>query len=86
MKHKVIKRGYVTYYISDTSVVVYVGGSQYISYNIYSSPSRSNVVGFRDKIINSKEDEYGSVVNMMDLAQKCKVIGSSTRKPSWIDG
>jgi len=84
MEHKVVKRGRITYYLSDTSVVVNVGGSQYISYNIYNSPSRSSLAEFKKRILASKENQYDNVVDQMDLAQKCKLIGTGTRKPDWI--
>lgn len=83
MSHQIIKRGRLTYYISDTAVVVGVGGSQYISYNVYNSPSRSSLVEFRKRILASKENQYNNVVDQMDLAQKCKLIGTGTTKPEW---
>lgn len=83
MDHKVVKRGNIIYYIADTSVVVKVG-AQYISYNIYNTPSRSSLGDFKKKILASKPTQYASVIDMMDLAQKCKLVGSGARKPSWI--
>lgn len=82
-KRKIIKRGKITYYISDSSVVVDVGGNQWISYNIYNSPSRSNLAEFKKIIINSKEHEYNNVIDQVDLARKCNLIGSGTSKPKW---
>lgn len=84
MEHQLVKRGKITYYISETSVIVNVGGSQYISYNIYNSPSRSSLAEFKNRILASREDQYDNAVDQMDLAQKCKLIGTGTRKPDWI--
>jgi hypothetical protein len=83
MSHRIVKRGNITYYLSDTAVIVGVGGYQYISYNIYNSPSRSSLLDFKKRIIASKENQYNNVVEQMDLAQKCKLIGTSTTKPDW---
>jgi len=83
MNRQIVKRGKITYYLSDTAVVVGVGGSQYISYNIYNSPSRSSLGEFKKKILASKPTQYDNVVDQMDLAQKCKLIGTGTTKPDW---
>lgn len=85
MEHKVVVRGKVTYYITDTSVVVKVSSKQYISYNIYNSPSRQSLGDFKKRILASKPHQYNNVVDQMDLAQKCKLVGSGVTKPSWIE-
>lgn len=85
MKHEVISRGRITYYVGDTAVVVSVGGNQYISYNVYNSPSRSSLVEFKKKLKASKPNQYDNVVDQMDLAQKCKLVGTGITKPSWIE-
>lgn len=84
MKYEEIIRGKITYYLTDNSVVVSVGGNQYISYNVYNSPKRSSVADFKKKIRASKPDQYGTVTDQMDLARKCELVGSGTRKPDWI--
>ncbi len=85
MKYETIQRGRLTYYITDTAVVVSVGGQQYVSYNIYNSPSRSNLAEFKKKIKSSKEGQLATVIDQMDLASQCKVIGTGIAKPSWIE-
>jgi hypothetical protein len=82
---KIIKRGKMTYYLSENAVVVGISKYQFISYNIYNSPSRSNLVDFRKRIANSKEDQYNSVTEQINLAQKCNLIGTGTQKPKWIE-
>lgn len=83
MNRQIVKRGKLTYYLSDTSIVVDVGGYQFISYNIYNSPNRSGLSEFKRVLLASKDTEYGNVVDQMDLAQKCKLIGTGTTKPDW---
>lgn len=84
MKYEELKRGKLTYYITDSAVVVDVGGGQFISYNVYNTPKRSKFTDFKKRVKASKSDQYGNVVDQMDLAQKCQVIGSGIRKPEWI--
>lgn len=84
MKYQEIKRGKITYYITDNAVVVDVGAGQYISYNVYNTISRSSLGDFKKKLRASKPNQYCTVVDQMDLAQKCKLVGSGTRKPEWI--
>ena len=83
MKRKIIRRGKITYYISENSVVVGVGGNQWISYNIYNSPSRSNLAEFKKRLANSKENQYNNVIDQVDLARRCNLIGSGTSRPRW---
>lgn len=73
----------MTYYLSDNAVVVGVGSHQFVSYNIYNSPSRSNLAEFKKRLIASREDQYDNVVDQIDLARKCNLIGSGTQKPKW---
>lgn len=80
---QIIHRGKITYYLSDNAVVVGVGGHQFISYNIYNSPSRSNLAEYKKRLIASREDQYDNVVDQVDLARKCNLIGSGTTRPKW---
>lgn len=84
MKYETVVRGKMTYYITDTAVLVSVGGSQYISYNVYNTPSRSSLGEFKKKVLSSGANQYNNVVDQMDLAQKCKLVGTGTTKPGWI--
>lgn len=83
MERRIITRGKITYWIDENSVVVGVGGHQFISYNIYNSPSRSNLAEFKKRIANSKENQYNNVIDQIDLARKCNLIGTGTQKPKW---
>lgn len=84
MEYQTVKRGKITYYITETSVVVSVGASQYVSYNIYNNTNKAGLSEFKKLILASKEDEYGNVIDKIGLTQRCKIIGSGTSKPSWI--
>lgn len=84
-KIETIKRGRITYYITESAVIVNVGGSQYVSYNIYNSPSRSNLAEYKKKLRSSKENQYDNVVDQIDLARQCNLIGTGTSKPNWIE-
>lgn len=84
MKYEELKRGKLIYYITESAVVVYVGVGQYVSYNTYNTPSRSSLGEFKKKLRASKENEYGTAYEQMDLAHKCNLISSATRKPDWI--
>lgn len=83
MKYEEIKRGNIIYYITDNSVVVKVG-FQYISYNVYNTPKRSSLGEFKKKLRASKPNQYATVAEQMDLAQKCQLVGSGTTKPGWV--
>lgn len=82
-KYKVVKRGLVTYYLSENSILVSVG-NQVITYNVYNSPARAGLSEFRKKITSSKETQYNNALEQMDLARKCNLIGSSIRRPEWM--
>lgn len=82
-RRRILHRGKMTYYIAESSVVVGIGGHQFVSYNIYNSPSRSNLAEFKKRLLASKEDQYDNVVDQIDLARKCNLIGSGTVRPKW---
>lgn len=82
-KRQIIRRGKITYYLSDSSVIVGIGDHQFVSYNIYNSPSRSNLNEFKKRLVASKENQYNTVVDQIDLARKCNLIGSGTARPKW---
>lgn len=82
-EREIIRRGKITYYLSDSAVVVGIGDHQFVSYNIYNSPSRSSLGEFKKRIRASKPDQYDNVPDQIDLARKCNLIGSGTVKPKW---
>lgn len=82
---KVIQRGCITYLLYTEKVLVGVKGNQWVSYNPYDNWNRQGITQFKNTILKSKEDEYGSPSEQMSLAVQCKIIGTSTRKPKEIE-
>lgn len=80
-KPKVLKRGKLTYILHPDSVIVGVGGGQWISYNQYNNYNRQGITQFRNAVLKSKEDEYGNAVEQMSLAVRCGIKGSGTKVP-----
>jgi hypothetical protein len=82
-KPMIVERGKITYLLYNEKVIVGVGGSQWISYNQYDNWNRQGITLFKNKILKSKESEYGNVVDQMSLAVECGIRGTSTRKPEY---
>lgn len=82
---KIIKRGKVVYLIYAEKVVVGIGGTQWVSYNQYDNYNRQGITLFRNKILKSKEDEYGNAVEQMSLAVECGIRGTGTTKPTGVE-
>jgi hypothetical protein len=81
---KIIKRGKVTYLLFAEKVIVGVN-NQWISYNQYENWNRQGITLFKEKILKSKEDEYGDAIEQISLAVQCGIKGASTRKPEEIE-
>lgn len=77
----VIKRGDLTYYVKEESVIVGISDFQYIAYTVYSLQNRKPFYDFRATILNSKEHEYTTIVEEMKLGQKFGLKAVSSRKP-----
>lgn len=77
----IIKRGHVTYILYPDKIIVGIRDRQWISYNQYDNWNRQGITAFRNKILKSKPNEYGNVVEEMSLAVECGVRGTSTGKP-----
>lgn len=80
-KQKVIRRGKIIYIVNSDSIVVGVGGNQWISYNQYNNHNRQGITAFRAAILKSKEDEYANAVDQMSLAVQCGIKGTGTQVP-----
>ena len=78
----VIKRGRVTFFIKDDSVVVSNGDFQYSSYNTYMLANKGQFQKFKDTILNSQAPEFSSIVDVVELSSQFEVYGYSTSKPS----
>ena len=78
----IIKRGRVTFYICDDSVVISNGDFQHTSYNVYSTVNKSQFHKFRDEIQHSQPPRFTSIVDVVELSSQLEVYGYSTKKPS----
>lgn len=77
----IIKRGKLIYLLYNEKVIVGISSSQWVSYNQYDNWNRQGITLFKNALLKSKEDEYGSPVEQMSLAVQCGIKGTSTRKP-----
>lgn len=82
---KTIKRGRITYVLYADKVVVGLGMGQWVSYNQYDNWNRQGIGLFRDKILQSKEDEYATASDQITLAVECGITGTGTQKPKEIE-
>lgn len=82
---KVIKRGKVTYVLYADKVVVGLNMDQWVSYNPHANWNRQGITEFRDKILNSKEDEYTTAKDQITLAMQCEIIGVRGKKPEEVE-
>lgn len=81
----IIRKKKLIYILKSDSVTVYVGFNQWISYNYYNNWNRQGIAQFRQEIIKSKENEYDSAVDQMELAYICNIKGVGTIKPREIE-
>lgn len=78
---KILTRGKITYYIYNETIIVYVGGNQWIAYDQYNNWNRQGITKFANIILKSKDNEYANAVDQMSLAVQCGIKGVSARKP-----
>lgn len=81
----IIKRGTLTYVVYADKVVVGVTANQWVSYNQYDNWNRQGITLFKEKILKSKPDEYGSPSQQMSLAYECGIKGAGTQKPKEVE-
>ena len=77
----IIKRGRVTFYITDEAVIVSNGDFQHSSYNPFSTPVKSDFHKFRDRILESQAPEFSNIVDVVELSSQYQIYGYSTSKP-----
>lgn len=85
LPEQVVKRGNITYYYFKNSLLVDVNGWQYFSYNIYNNSNRASLKKFKKTIEESKENQYGSALELMELAIEHKLtsVGANKPKDEW---
>lgn len=78
----ILKRGKITYYVKDESVIVGINNSQFIAYTVYSLQNRKPFYDFRRTLIKSNEDEYGTIVEQIKLGQRYGLRAVASHKPT----
>lgn len=78
----IIKRGNLTFYVKNQSVIVGIGGIQFSAYTVYPLQNRKPFYDFRKTIIKSKETELGSPVELIGLAKRYNLRGVASHRPS----
>ncbi len=77
-----IKRGRNTFYIKEHAVIVGMNnGFSYTAYTVYPLQNRKPFYDFKQAIIDSKEDELTTAIEIMRLGMKYKLAGVGTMKP-----
>jgi len=77
---EILKRGKLTYYVRDESVIVDTG-FQAIAYTVYMLQNRKPFYEFKRVLLASQPDEYDTVVKQITLAQDYKLKGVGTQVP-----
>lgn len=77
----ILKRGRITYYVKDESVIVGINDFQYIAYNVYTLQNRKPFYDFRRTLLKSEENEYGSIVEQIKLGQRFGLRAVASTKP-----
>jgi len=78
----IIKRGRLTYYFKDESVIVGNSDFQFCSYNIYALQNRAPFYQFRDTLLNSKPEEYHNILDVIQLSTDLGIRGFATARPN----
>ena len=78
---EVIKRGNITYYIKEESIIASINNFQHIAFTVYSLQNRKPFYDFKKAIQNSKEDELTKSVDILLLGQKYNLRGVASQKP-----
>ena len=78
----IIKRGNVTFYIADESIIVANGTFQYSTYNTFMNANKGDFYKFRDAILHSQPPMFSSIVDVVELSSKFAVYGYGSRKPN----
>lgn len=76
-----IKRGNITYYIKDESIIVSINNFQHIAFTVYSLQNRKPFYDFRKSIQRSEENELTKAADILLLAQKFNLRGVASSKP-----
>lgn len=78
---EIIKRGNITFYIKEESIITGINDFQFIAYTVYSLQNRKPFYDFKKAIKESKENELTTQTEIIELAQRYKLRGMGSRKP-----
>jgi hypothetical protein len=78
----IIKRGSLTFYVKNQSVIVGIGSIQYSAYTVYPLQNRKPFYDFRKTIVNSKDTELTSPVELITLAKRYNLRGVASHRPT----
>lgn len=72
----------MTYYVKDEAIIVSHNNLQYTAYTVYPLQNRKPFYDFRRKILQSQENQYDNIIDLIVLAREHKLIGVASHKPS----
>ena len=71
----------MTYVIYPEKVIVGMNLNQWVSYNQYENYNRQGITEFKRILLKSKEHEYCTPIEQLNLVSKCNIRGIGTSKP-----
>lgn len=84
MEIKIIKKTKIIWVVNPESLIA-VDKLQATCYNSYMYADKQPFLDMRQEVLNSKQDELNSWVDVINLAQKYGMIGYGTRvKKEWL--
>lgn len=78
----ILKRGKITYYVKDETVIVNINDFQFLAYTVYTLQNRKPFYDFRKTLLRSNENEYGTVVEQIKLGESFGLKAVASHKPS----
>lgn len=78
----ILRRGKITYYVKNEAVIVGISDFQFIAYTVYPLQNRKPFYDFRRELLQSKPDQYDSVIEQIKLGQRFGLIATASHKPS----
>lgn len=78
---EIIKRGNITYFIKEESIIASINNFQHIAFTVYSLQNRKPFYDFKKSIKNSSEDDLTKPADILLLAQKFNLRGVASSKP-----
>lgn len=77
----ILRRGKITYYVKNESVIVGINDFQFIAYTVYLLQNRRPFYDFRRAILDSADDEYATPIDHILLSQRFGLRAVPANKP-----